>query len=1048
MPESATATDNGSGVCYDVLTHYPIVIAGRPVGAVVVAMGMSYLIGSFLIIYWIKHQEANARKGSDVVATQAVKSVIFPFFVNVLWANAFVNLYTGIITLTLSISPYELTSLGNWGYIYGYCLMWALQHAVTEGVAFLLMQKGLGKHAGKQTLKWMLMWFLITLGIKLAVYKYADENVYVSFSFEAVWEIALFVFYATLWLTPEKQLFRRPAALKYAMFWTLFRVLTFICTIIYFIPATSSYGFCMIMLGPVFIFAVFEPLIVYYTLLQDSKWWTGTELYHSNRTDSSIQDIRSPLEGIDLNLHSAQSLAASIDNFGNAGGDSKVRLLNFSYINLNRNKQLGTGSFSKVFLGSYRETECAIKLVFTVDLTTDEIHRVWQEAQILSSIKHPNVVSIFGVSVLPPSVCILLELCSFGSLADIIRNTGIIPTGDEGINVCDNENGFSLTRIDRLYLAVGCARGLAALHSINSDLCHRDIKSFNFLVDSQLNAKLADLELGTNKDKNGSIGSSNASDSFAGCLGRLFNRNRNSEDSDSRYSSHPKEKVLQANEILANWVSPEVINGDDYTQPSDIYSFSLVLWEILAGVQPFGKIKHQEEIRTLIKSGGRPFVPDQWASPKHAWGKYVRLMKLGWHQDIKSRPTAKGMLEELEKLWRGCFHADTLMTDIIPDLSNEEKLMQKQQSQSIFNINRNANSKLTIDKVRVAYLAQPMQFDATYAFLDEEKELGYMIVSAEAPYYILRITKILCSALNVSNTEVVGKPLRDMLTETVDGNGLHPLMQADDVNFNEFCQKLERLANRSSCGWVEVSDPVTNKSYYWNQLTNRASLVEQKEGPSSISKDSTADFAVHHIIHLQTTSGPSLYSLHSFPIRQRTPIEVKESSRGVFSSNSFKSNDINKSSSNLLDKDYYAKHPVKLLAIQFSLLKGTGNSTTSSSSASSSSNVSSSKGSSLPMAFTSYMGKKNILRMNRSVLADKKAASELRHTVTASMSVGKAGDDDDDDDDDNNSIAIANDTMDGAFISILHSNNSKGNTRHLQHAVKHFDDIFHAELHA
>ena len=84
---------------------------------------------------------------------------------------------------------------------------------------------------------------------------------------------------------------------------------------------------------------------------------------------------------------------------------------------------------------------------------------------------------------------------------------------------------MQLSWVDRLYLAVGCCRGLAALHAYSADLCHRDIKSFNFLgtspsyrdfytnilhtvlaneetmsicaVDHQMNAKIADLELGT-----------------------------------------------------------------------------------------------------------------------------------------------------------------------------------------------------------------------------------------------------------------------------------------------------------------------------------------------------------------------------------------------------------------------------------------------------------------------------------------------------------------------------------------------------------------------
>ncbi len=63
-------------------------------------------------------------------------------------------------------------------------------------------------------------------------------------------------------------------------------------------------------------------------------------------------------------------------------------------------------------------------MIYTFDLTADVIRRIAAEASILSSIKHPNVVHIYGVTVLPPSVCLLLELCHFGSLSDIIHGQG------------------------------------------------------------------------------------------------------------------------------------------------------------------------------------------------------------------------------------------------------------------------------------------------------------------------------------------------------------------------------------------------------------------------------------------------------------------------------------------------------------------------------------------------------------------------------------------------------------------------------------------------
>lgn len=54
---------------------------------------------------------------------------------------------------------------------------------------------------------------------------------------------------------------------------------------------------------------------------------------------------------------------------------------------------------------------------------------------------------------------------------------------------------------DRLFLALECARGVDALHSYSSSLCHKDIKSFNFLVNHQLNVKIADLESGGTENK-------------------------------------------------------------------------------------------------------------------------------------------------------------------------------------------------------------------------------------------------------------------------------------------------------------------------------------------------------------------------------------------------------------------------------------------------------------------------------------------------------------------------------------------------------------------
>lgn len=89
--------------------------------------------------------------------------------------------------------------------------------------------------------------------------------------------------------------------------------------------------------------------------------------------------------------------------------------------------------------GTYRRTPVAIKLLFTPDLNPHVIRRCASEASILSQISrlggdkfHANVVKIFGVSVLPPSVCIVLEICYYGSLSDVIRGVNYFKPGSSG----------------------------------------------------------------------------------------------------------------------------------------------------------------------------------------------------------------------------------------------------------------------------------------------------------------------------------------------------------------------------------------------------------------------------------------------------------------------------------------------------------------------------------------------------------------------------------------------------------------------------------------
>ncbi len=447
--------------CTDSLQYYHIPGLPHPIGILMVLYGGIHIVMSLITVIWIKskEREAQAEHGKE----DAAKSVIFPVFVNFLWLSIAVNIMAGLIVVLFPLDP---INHNNTTTALLYSFMWSAQHVVIEGIAFLLMQKGCGKHASNRAATLALIWGTLTF---LVMYYIFTVNEIIGGVITILWDTIIMTFYLCLWTVPDEMLFRRPAAIMYAKFWVYYRALTITINILVFFRETEDFASCGIIIVQIALFAILQPLVCYWTLLKDSRWWQGLDFNdaHTEQHDT----IRAPLLGSDFSLSTAQSLADTMDRMRS---QAQVKMLNFACIKVDFNKPLGSGSFSKVYKGSYRGKDCAIKLIYTVDLTADVIQRVAAEASILSAMRHPNIVNILGVSVLPPSVCLILELCSFGSLSDIIRGYGF----DWNMS---HRNPLRLNRVDILHLALGCARGIAAIHSYDSSVCHRDVKSFNFL---------------------------------------------------------------------------------------------------------------------------------------------------------------------------------------------------------------------------------------------------------------------------------------------------------------------------------------------------------------------------------------------------------------------------------------------------------------------------------------------------------------------------------------------------------------------------------------
>ena len=82
------------------------------------------------------------------------------------------------------------------------------------------------------------------------------------------------------------------------------------------------------------------------------------------------------------------------------------------------------------------------------------------------------------------------------------------------------------------------------------------------------------------------------------------------------------------------YVAPEIFQGQKYTKASDIYSFGMIMWELMTGRRPFWDQNHNTELIIEICDGHRPPIVS------NAPEGYIELMQECWHSDPNKRPTA------------------------------------------------------------------------------------------------------------------------------------------------------------------------------------------------------------------------------------------------------------------------------------------------------------------------------------------------------------------------------------------------------------------------
>eukprot|EP01126_Amoeba_proteus_P031159 TRINITY_DN3064_c0_g1_i8.p1 TRINITY_DN3064_c0_g1~~TRINITY_DN3064_c0_g1_i8.p1 ORF type:complete len:650 (+),score=129.94 TRINITY_DN3064_c0_g1_i8:610-2559(+) len=264
---------------------------------------------------------------------------------------------------------------------------------------------------------------------------------------------------------------------------------------------------------------------------------------------------------------------------------------------------IGKGASGAVWKGVYRPTPSssfpiAIKVLFSNAST--ELVEFKKELSILSSVVHPNVVKLIGIS-LQPGLSMIMEYCGLASLFHVLRNQ-------------DVNYAWKLFFLHGIQITCG----LMALHYHEPQILHRDMKSLNILVSDDWSVRVADFGLSWK------VGTDNG-------------------------VSNLKTKGTAA------YLGPEVIEDNVYTEASDIYALGIVYWEMLYRTitgeyqRPYAEyldIKGPAQRMILMyqtsKKGIRPTIPE--STPQVLQDLLVSMLS----HDPHDRPNTMVLKQKLE----------------------------------------------------------------------------------------------------------------------------------------------------------------------------------------------------------------------------------------------------------------------------------------------------------------------------------------------------------------------------------------------------------------
>ncbi|OAE28664.1 hypothetical protein AXG93_2865s1050 [Marchantia polymorpha subsp. ruderalis] len=234
------------------------------------------------------------------------------------------------------------------------------------------------------------------------------------------------------------------------------------------------------------------------------------------------------------------------------------RLKDIKKMTCNYKTLIGKGGFGSVYHGKLSDgKEVAVK-VRAAD-SKQGVGEFLNEVRLLSRLHHRNLVPLVGYCLESRQQILVYDYMSQGTLNDHLHHAGTLPYTSETASADQSTTRPPLSWKTRIEIAIGSARGLEYLHKdCNPPVIHRDVKSSNILLGDKLQAKVTDLGISKQVP----------------------------ELATDDMEQHTMSGVSTAIKGTIGYLDPEYFVRRKLTTKSDVFSFGIVLLEIITGKRP------------------------------------------------------------------------------------------------------------------------------------------------------------------------------------------------------------------------------------------------------------------------------------------------------------------------------------------------------------------------------------------------------------------------------------------------------------------------------